>query len=82
MIKVTLDIFKNTQESYSFDAYGEDAWIKNIEELLREGYDQIQVEWIMKSKISRWALDMEKTITEYIKNHIGEKTLAKFMAED
>ena len=49
---------RDTADAYSFDRYGQDAWLQSIRELSWTlGYDPVQVEWILRSKYMRWAAD-------------------------
>ena len=45
-----------TQDAYSFDRYGAEAWMQAIR-LLIELYTEEEVEWILRSKYMRWAAD-------------------------
>ncbi len=45
-----------TQDAYSFDRYGAEAWMNAIR-LLIELYDEEDTEWILRSKYMRWAAD-------------------------
>jgi len=46
-----------TSEAYSFSRYGAGAWRKSIENLFELGYNKKEVEWILNSKLMRWAAD-------------------------
>lgn len=45
-----------TQDAYSFDSYGPEAWM-NALRLLAPFYTEEEVEWILRSKYMRWAID-------------------------
>lgn len=45
-----------TQDAYSFDRYGAEAWMNAIR-LLAPFYTEEEVEWILYSKYMRWAAD-------------------------
>jgi hypothetical protein len=49
-------IFK-TKTGYSYERYGAFGWINSIRNLWDLGYTKKQIEWIMLSKITRWAAD-------------------------
>ncbi len=46
-----------TQDAYSFDRYGAEAWMNAIRLLAEVGYDEEDIEWILYSKYMRWAAD-------------------------
>ena len=50
------DLHARTQDAYSFDRYGAEAWMNAIR-LLIEFYTEEEVEWILRSKYMRWAAD-------------------------
>lgn len=49
-------LHKRTQDAYSFDSYGPEAWMNAIR-LLAPFYTEEEVEWILRSKYMRWAAD-------------------------
>jgi len=58
MKKVNVDkLFDTTKDAYSFGRYGAEGWRKSIENLAFLGFTEKQIEWIMRSKLTRWAGD-------------------------
>jgi hypothetical protein len=53
-----IQLAERTNDAYSYDNYGEVGWRSAARELLRRGYDDRQVEAILRSKFTRWAADM------------------------
>jgi hypothetical protein len=51
-------LLDRTRDAYSFDTYGESGWRGAIAMLVRRGYDDRQIEAILRSKWTRWAGDM------------------------
>ncbi len=51
-------IAESTQDAYSFDRYGESAWLACCKMLSQRGYTDKQIEAIMRSKWMRWCGDM------------------------
>ena len=51
-----LEMLERTRDAYSFDRYGEEAWLNAIS-LLSLIYNEAEVEWILYSKYMRWAAD-------------------------
>ena len=49
-------MMERTRDAYSFDHYGEEAWLNAIN-LLSLIYNEAEVEWILFSKYMRWAAD-------------------------
>lgn len=50
-------MLNQTRDAYSFDRYGEEAWRTAIVNLYAMGYNDEQVEWVLRSKYMRWAAD-------------------------
>jgi hypothetical protein len=50
-------IAEATQDAYSFEFYGADEWLLLVMKLLKTGFTAGQVEWILRSKYTRWARD-------------------------
>lgn len=50
-------IAERCEDAYSFDAYGEREWARCCQMLLDKGYNEREVEAIMRSKWTRWARD-------------------------
>lgn len=71
-------IAANTSDAYMADTYGEERWTNQIQELLDAGYNQTQVEWIVRSKIARWADDAEISMADYCRS-IPPTKLAMWM---
>lgn len=49
-------MLERTRDAYSFNRYGEEAWMNAIR-LLAPLYTEDDVEWILRSKYMRWAAD-------------------------
>ena len=49
-------MLERTRDAYSFDRYGERAWMNAIR-LLAPSCTEEEVEWILRSKYMRWAAD-------------------------
>lgn len=56
MTKV-VELIDVTQDAYSFERYGEEAWLKAICYMKRKGLTRTQTEVILRSKHMRWAMD-------------------------
>jgi hypothetical protein len=52
------ELAERTADSYSYDGFGAPAWRALILWLLKEGYNERQVEAIVRSKHTRWARDI------------------------
>ncbi len=50
-------LFEGTSDAYSFDRYRDRGWLACIRLLVRLGYDDRQIEAILRSKWMRWASD-------------------------
>ncbi len=70
-----------TDAAYMYDCYGDERWIENIAELIKAGYLDDAIEWVMWSKIPRWADDAGTTIFEYIRTRIGEVLVRTWMRD-
>ena len=73
-----------TQDAYSFDRYGAEAWMQAIR-LLIELYTEEEVEWILRSKYMRWAADRFGVWTgdpeeddPYVKNVLDGSEIIKY----
>ena len=73
-----------TQDAYSFDRYGAEAWMNAIR-LLIELYDEEDTEWILRSKYMRWAADRFGVWTgdpeeddPYVKNVLDGSEIIKY----
>jgi hypothetical protein len=51
------EICDSTQDAYSYDRYGKQAWLEAIKALLSIKYSESEVIWILRSKYVRWAAD-------------------------
>ena len=51
------EMVSNTQSGYSYNRYGSTGWENSIRNLSVLGYNKKQIEWIMLSKVTRWAAD-------------------------
>ena len=71
-----------TDDAYMYDTYGEERWCENIANLLGAGYTEEAVERIVRSKMARWANDLEISILEYINRHVGEVQLRQWMRNE
>jgi hypothetical protein len=74
-------IAANTSDAYMADSYGSERWTQEIQELLNAGYNQKEVEWIVRSKIARWADDYEETMIVHIINHLGNDLVMSWIRE-
>lgn len=72
----------NTAEAYKAEDYGTERWTQNIQELLNAGYTEDAVEWIVRSKIARWADDYEISMLEYINRYVGDAKLRVWIREE
>jgi len=54
-------IAADTQDAYSFDAFGAASWRASCRMLARRGYSAYAIKTIMRSKWTRWARDMRGT---------------------
>jgi hypothetical protein len=52
-------IDERTEIGYSYDRYSRGGWRQAIRELLKRGYDEREIEAIMRSKWTRWAADSD-----------------------
>lgn len=52
------DLADKTSDAYSATRYN--SWKACIKALRKEGYDDMQIEAILRSKITRWAADRSK----------------------
>ena len=52
-------------ESYSYSRYGSQAWTVAIENLEVMGYNLQDAEWILRSKLMRWAADAFERVDLY-----------------
>lgn len=46
-----------TSDAYSFNRYGIKKWMKAIEYLDSEGFSLSQIDYVLRSKLMRWAAD-------------------------
>lgn len=51
-----------THDAYSFDYYGEAEWLKIVQFLFGKGYNEEDVEQIVRSKHTRWASDSSREV--------------------
>lgn len=51
------EISDNTSDAYSYDRYGQAAWLRAIYLLTAVGYTESQVIITLRSKYMRWAAD-------------------------
>lgn len=70
------ELIEKTSGAYSFDRYGEDGWRACIRLMLRRGYNEREIEAILRSKWMRWAGDGAKK-TRY--GHHNSADLARFL---
>jgi hypothetical protein len=70
-----------TDNAYMYDQYGEERWCENIAELVRAGYTDEAIEWIVRSKIARWADNEGETMLLYIRAHVGDAKLRDWMRD-
>jgi len=68
-------VAEKTQDAYSFDRYGEQAWGACCFMLLGQGYTAKDVEAIMRSKWTRWAGDMASK-----NDRVNSADLKRYMA--
>jgi hypothetical protein len=68
-----------TADAYSFEAYGQHEWLKAIGYLMGMGYDDRQIEAVLRSKWTRWASDAYSTydgkgrwLKEFVERHAGQ----------
>lgn len=47
-----------TQDAYSFERYGEEAWLEAIRYMKSKGLTHTQTEVMLRSKHMRWAMDV------------------------
>ena len=73
------EIADNTSDAYMAASYGDDRWTQNIRELIDYGYTEETVEWIVRSKIARWADDYEMSMLAYIQKHVGDVKLREWI---
>lgn len=83
MTKPVAKFAKELSDAYSTAAYG--GWVGCIKMLRKRGYDDRQIEAIIRSKWTRWARDMAssykgtpKMLAAYLDN---EKNLARQVEE-
>lgn len=77
-----LGLALKTDDAYMFDAYEDEGrWSENIRDLLDAGYSAEAVEWIVRSKIARWANDTGKSMLDYINQHVGDARLRDWMRQ-
>lgn len=50
-------LIEKTSDAYSFDRYGDILWGEIIKWLLEGGYNEAEIEIILRSKFMRWAMD-------------------------
>lgn len=73
------NLAQSTADAYSFSRFGLTEWTKAITGLFEMGYDERQVEAIMRSKWTRWAGDESDTpndpvandVIAFVKLHVG-----------
>lgn len=51
------EISQKTSDAYSFDRYGKKLWDEIIQWLLEGGYNEKEIEVILRSKYMRWGMD-------------------------
>ena len=51
----TKELAEKTSDAYSYDRYN--SWEACVKKLRKAGYDDMQIEAILRSKITRWAAD-------------------------
>lgn len=68
-----------TDSAYMYPFYGEERWCENIGELVGAGYTNDAIEWIVRSKIARWADDEGISMLAYINKFIGDARLRIWM---
>jgi hypothetical protein len=67
---------EKTADAFSYDRYGERGWRACVKLLIRRGYNDREVEAILRSKWMRWAGDGAQT-TRY--GHHNSVDLARFL---
>jgi hypothetical protein len=70
-----------TDNAYMYETYGEERWSENIHDLVDAGYSDEAIQWIMRSKIARWARDADMNILGYIRARVGDVRLRNWMRE-
>ena len=70
-----------TDDAFMYEDYGEERWCENIDQLVRLGYTDEAIEWIVRSKIARWADDQGMTMATYIGAYIGDAKLRSWMRD-
>jgi hypothetical protein len=50
-------IAANTEDAFSFEAFGETEWTRTAQALLDLGNNEAEVERMLRSKLTRWSRD-------------------------
>lgn len=80
----TKDLAIKTRDAFAFDRYGRDQWIAAVQVLVDAGYDDAEVEWILRSKHMRWAADAGEDFDyEFgVSTIIGRKVMNEYIAKN
>lgn len=71
-----------TQDAYSYDRYGANAWLATAKWLAKQGLTERQIEAMLRSKHTRWAMDAAgdknkgTAFSAYVENSRGWLNLA------
>lgn len=73
------NLANDTRDAFMADEYGPDRWTSNIRSLALAGYSAEAIEWIVRSKIARWAFNENMPMVDYIARYVGDARLTDWM---
>lgn len=76
-----VELASKTKDAYSHDTYGDERWGENVSDLVGAGYDDEAVEFVLRSKIARWANDYEISMLDYINRYVGDVGLRNMIRD-
>jgi hypothetical protein len=71
-----------TSDAYSFERYGVVAWAKAAVALAAKGYDEQEIEIVLRSKQTRWSADVTNGKEYPMSAAKADRTVAELVTRD